>query len=132
VLKHKPLDLITLFHKASSPASVRAAAVLRQASANATASATEDQAADHTAQNDEAKGLESFELDISEDLPNEDQLRTILDYAGEGNAGIVVSGASSVSDALKKYKRDEQSFRRPLVCLPLVQGRWCYRTSGAA
>lgn len=43
-------DVITLFHAAKNPASIRAHTLLKQAAATSQAHATEDQAADHTKQ----------------------------------------------------------------------------------
>lgn len=114
-LQHKTLDIITLFHKAGSPASTRAAALLKQISANASSFATEDQASDHTPQT--AKPRDEFELNITEDLPTEDQLRTILGYVGPSKVGSVVKGASSESDAIKKFKSSTDAFQHPVVCL---------------
>ncbi|KAJ1336053.1 DUF1687 domain-containing protein [Microdochium nivale] len=110
---HKTLDIITLFHKAGSPASTRAAALLKQISANASSFATEDQASDHTPQT--AKPRDEFELNITEDLPTEDQLRTILGYVGPSKVGSVVKGASSESDAIKKFKSSTDAFQHPVI-----------------
>lgn len=43
-------DVITLFHKPSNQASMRAHTLLKQTAANATSTATEDQATDHASQ----------------------------------------------------------------------------------
>ncbi|KXJ93747.1 thioredoxin-like protein [Microdochium bolleyi] len=110
---HKTLDIITLFHKSGSPASTRAAALLKQISANASEPATEDQASDHTPQT--APPRDEFELNITEDLPTEDQLRTILGYVGESKVSSVVKGASSESDAIKKFKSSADNFQRPVI-----------------
>lgn len=112
-LQHKTLDIITLFHKAGSPASTRAATLLKQISANATETATADQASDHSAQT--APPREEFELNITEDLPTEDQLRTILGYVGQSKVGSIVKGASSENDAVKKFKASTDAFQRPVV-----------------
>ncbi|KAL8859847.1 MAG: hypothetical protein Q9178_003680 [Gyalolechia marmorata] len=113
---HKSLDVITLFHKASSPASVRAQTLLKQISAHASESATEDQATDHSEQNKFQRT--EFELNITEDPPTSDQLRTILEYVGSGGgrAGQIVEGATGEADALKKLKENPDSFQRPVVC----------------
>ncbi|KAI1351079.1 DUF1687-domain-containing protein [Xylaria sp. FL0043] len=110
---HKPLDIITLFHKASSPASVRAATVLKQASANATAYATMDQASDHSCQTSSHRP--EFELNITEDPPTADQLKTILEYVGKKNISSVVKGAATENEALKKFKESVDNLHRPLV-----------------
>ncbi|KAI1366642.1 DUF1687-domain-containing protein [Xylaria arbuscula] len=110
---HKPLDIVTLFHKASSPASVRAATVLKQASANATEAATEDQASDHSHQTNPHRA--SFQLDISEDLPTADQVQTILEYAGKSKISSIINGASTEKDALRKFKENAENFKRPVI-----------------
>ncbi|KAI4249953.1 MAG: hypothetical protein LQ352_005471 [Teloschistes flavicans] len=112
---HKTLDVITLFHKASSPASIRAHTLLKQISAHASETATEDQAADHTAQNKLQRT--EFELNVTEDPPTSDQLRTILEYLGSGGgrAGQIVEGATDESDALKKLKEDPSRFKQPVI-----------------
>ncbi|KAL2181021.1 thioredoxin-like protein [Thermothelomyces heterothallicus CBS 202.75] len=111
---HKTLDIITLFHKASSPASVRLAAALRQASAAASETSTEDQASDRSAQSASARRPE-FKLEITESLPTADQLRTILDYAGKQRVGTIVKGASDEQDALRKFKENVENLQRPVV-----------------
>ncbi|KAL9588770.1 MAG: hypothetical protein Q9203_002424 [Teloschistes exilis] len=112
---HKTLDVITLFHKASSPASIRAHTLLKQLSAHASETATEDQAADHTAQNKLQRT--DFELNVTEDPPTSDQLRTILEYVGSGGgrAGKIVEGATDEADALKKLEEDPGRFKQPVV-----------------
>ncbi|KAL8908096.1 MAG: hypothetical protein Q9171_005590 [Xanthocarpia ochracea] len=112
---HKSLDVITLFHKASSPASVRAQTLLKQISAHASETATEDQATDHSEQNKFQRT--EFELNITEDPPTSDQLRTILEYVGSGGgrASQIVEGATGEADALKKLKENPNSFQRPVV-----------------
>ncbi|KAI4120296.1 MAG: hypothetical protein LQ338_007115 [Usnochroma carphineum] len=112
---HKPLDVITLFHKASSPASVRAQTLLKQVSAHASETATEDQATDHAPQNKVQRT--EFELNVTEDPPTSDQLRTILEYVGSGagRAGQIVEGAADEADALRKLKEDPNKFRRPVI-----------------
>ncbi|KAL8628078.1 hypothetical protein Q9189_006214 [Teloschistes chrysophthalmus] len=112
---HKTLDVITLFHKTSSPASIRAHTLLKQISAHASETATEDQATDHTAQNKLQRT--EFELNVTEDPPTSDQLRTILEYVGSGGgrAGQIVEGATDESDALKKLKEDPGRFKQPVV-----------------
>ncbi|KAI0393054.1 DUF1687-domain-containing protein [Xylariaceae sp. FL0594] len=109
---HKTLDIITLFHKAGSPASVRAATVLKQASANAAADATEDQASDHSHQ---ANARAEFELNITEEPPTADQLKTILEYVGKSRISSIVQGAHTENEALKKFKENTESFKRPVI-----------------
>jgi hypothetical protein len=110
---HKTLDVITLFHKASSPASLRVHTVLKQASANASAHATEDRARNAAAKSQPKP--QEFELEVTEDPPTEDQLQSILEYIGAHRAGDVISGAKSEPDALKRLQLNRDSFRRPLV-----------------
>lgn len=105
--------MITLFHKASSPASLRVHSLLRQASAKASEYATQDQASDYNAQNQRQR--EDFELEVTEEPPTEDQLHSILEYLGPHRAGDVISGAKNESDALKKLALNKDSFQRPLV-----------------
>lgn len=111
--QHKPVDVITLFHAPSLSASVRAHNLLKQLSAQASATATEDQAADHSAQNKIQRS--QFELNVTEDNPTKDQLRTILEYLGAKKAGRLVEGAENEADALKKLGEDSKRFRRPVV-----------------
>lgn len=103
--QRKTLDIITLFHKASSPASVRVANLLKQASASAQANA----ASDGPVRRD------PFELNITEDPPTVDQVQTILAYVGENGASQIVKGARDDRDALKKFKENKDNFLRPLV-----------------
>lgn len=106
--------MITLFHKSSVAPSVRIANLLKQASAHAAETATEDQASDHSPQTHHTK-REPFELDITEAPPTPDQLSSILEYVGAGKAAQLVKGASSQSDALRKLKENPDSFVRPVV-----------------
>ncbi|KAL9043654.1 MAG: hypothetical protein Q9214_003166 [Letrouitia sp. 1 TL-2023] len=112
---HKTLDVITLFHKASSPASIRAHTILKQVAAHASETATEDQATDHTSQNKFQRT--EFELNITEDPPTPDQLRTILDYVrgGSRRADQLVDGAKDASDALRILREDSRKFKQPVT-----------------
>jgi hypothetical protein len=101
--------VITLFHKSSAAPSVRIANLLKQASAHASETATEDQASDHSHQTQHTQ-REPFELDITEAAPTPDQLSSILDYVGAGKAAQLVKGASSQSDALKRLKDNPDDF----------------------
>lgn len=112
-MQPKTLDIITLFHKASSPASVRIAAALKQKSAAAWETATEDQASDHSAQSNDR--TPQFELQITEQAPTPDQLQTILNYVGPNNISSVIKGATSEKEALRKFKENADSFQRPVV-----------------
>lgn len=110
-LQHKTLDIVTLFSKAGSPASTRVANLLKQASANSTSGATIDQASDHTHQTQR----EQFELNVTEDLPTESQVQTILEYVGKAGVPRIVQGAVDEKDALKKFKESKESLQRPLT-----------------
>jgi len=111
--QRKTKDIITLFHKSNTPASTKVLNLLKQVSANVSEAATEDQASDHTAQTNPERS--EFDLDVTEKPPTPDQLRTILDYVG--NPGTVISGASTVDEAMRKFKQDAESFKRPVVCI---------------
>ncbi|KAG6036022.1 hypothetical protein E4U41_005839 [Claviceps citrina] len=110
---HKSLDIVTVFHKASSPASTRVANLVKQISANAQAGATVDQASDHTAQT--AARRDPFELNITEDPPTVEQVQTILEYVGKEDIQKVIKGASNEKDALKKFRESKESFLRPVT-----------------
>ncbi|KAG9500125.1 hypothetical protein J7337_008592 [Fusarium musae] len=110
---HKTLDIVTVFHKASSPASVRVANLLKQISANATSGATLDQASDHSAQT--APIRDQFELNITEDPPTDDQVKTILEYVGNNGIPKVIKGANDEKEALRKFKESKENFIRPVV-----------------
>ncbi|KAH6697085.1 thioredoxin-like protein [Plectosphaerella plurivora] len=107
----KTLDIITLFSKAGSPASARVVTLLKQVSANSSAPATADQASDHSA----ARRSEEFDLDITENHPTADQVKTILEYVGQSKISTIVKGAQNESDALRKFGQDPGSFQRPVV-----------------
>ncbi|KAM0712244.1 hypothetical protein Q7P37_011338 [Cladosporium fusiforme] len=106
-------DVITLFHKPSAPASMRVHTLLKQTSANAVATATEDQAADHTQQSKLERT--EFELDVQESAPTSDQLTSILEYLGPAQAGSVIADATGTTDALKKFKANADSFKAPVT-----------------
>ncbi|KAH8162069.1 hypothetical protein CIB48_g6173 [Xylaria polymorpha] len=109
----KTLDIVTLFHKAGSPASVRAAAVLKQASTNAAEASTN--AAEAATEEQTKIHRSDFELNITEEPPTEDQLKTILEYVGKSKISSIVQGATSENDALKKFKQSPDSFKRPII-----------------
>ncbi|KAL1980520.1 hypothetical protein VTN96DRAFT_4005 [Rasamsonia emersonii] len=114
---HKTLDVITLFHKPSLPSSTRVLNVLRTASATASETATEDQASDH-AHHAKHQQRGEFQLDVTEEPPTPDQLRTILDYtAAQGvKPSAIIQGARDQEDALRRLKEHgDSSFIRPLV-----------------
>ena len=88
--------------------------LLKQASANAAAFATEDQASDHTAQT--KPNRPEFELEVTEEPPTSDQLKSILEYIGIHNAGTVIRGARDEADAIKKLNQSGDNVERPIVC----------------
>jgi hypothetical protein len=109
----KTLDTITLFHKASSPASVKVANLMKQVSANASVTATHDEASDNSGKTKVTR--DPFELNITEDLPTMDQVQTILGYVGTGGVSKVIKGASNEQEALKLFKEGRDKFHRPMV-----------------
>ncbi|KAK0110676.1 hypothetical protein ONS96_002278 [Cadophora gregata f. sp. sojae] len=110
---HKTKDVITLFHKASSPASMRVNALLKQASANASEHATEDQASDHSAQLKPSRA--EFELEVTEEPPTQDQLKSILEYVGAQKTSTIIKGARDEADAMRKLKENSESFQTPVT-----------------
>ncbi|KAK3330563.1 thioredoxin-like protein [Apodospora peruviana] len=106
-------EIVTLFHKANSPASVRVATLLKQVSASAAETATEDQASDHSAQTQAQRA--EFDLNVTEDAPTTGQLETILDYAGNLGISSIIKGATSKEEALRKFKQSPDNFNRPVV-----------------
>ncbi|KHO00153.1 Thioredoxin-like fold protein [Metarhizium album ARSEF 1941] len=110
---HKSPDIVTVFHKASSPASIRVANLVKHISANAQAGATLDQASDHTAQTQANR--DPFELNITEEPPTVEQVQTILDYVGRTSIAKVIKGARDEKDALKKFRESKESFLRPVT-----------------
>lgn len=119
-MQHKSLDTITLFHRPSLSSSTRVLTLLKQASAQASETATEDQASDHTHQNKIQRS--EFELNVTEEPPTTDQLRSILEYVGGSRAKDVVEGARNEADAIKTLAQNPSKFRAPIVS-PLAQGR---------
>lgn len=92
--------------------------------ANAQNPTTEDQAGSQAVPS--AIQRADFELDIQEQPPTGDQLKSILEYVGTGKVGTIVQGANSVTDAMEKVKVDGGLFQRPLVrfaarCQPRVR-----------
>jgi len=112
--QHKTKDVISLFHNAKSPASIRVNTLLKQASANASEHATEDQASDHSAQTQPRR--QEFELEVTEEPPTQDQLKSILEYVGAQKASTIIKGARDEADAMRKLKENSESFQRPVVC----------------
>lgn len=98
------------------PASLRVLTLLKQASAHASETATEDQATDHTHQNKLQRT--EFELNITEDAPTGDQMRIILEYMGARTAGSLVEGAKDPEEAIKTV--NPKTFKPPVVSMPLL------------
>jgi hypothetical protein len=92
---------------------VRVATLLKQVSANASQSATEDQASDHSHQTKATRP--EFELQITEDTPTRDQVYNILEYLGPNKIGSVIPGTSTLDQAMKKFKESTDNFKRPVV-----------------
>ncbi|MCJ1344054.1 hypothetical protein MMC31_002254 [Peltigera leucophlebia] len=84
-----------------------------QASAQASETATEDQALNHSHQNRIQRS--EFELNITEEPPTSDQLRSILEYVGGSRAKDVVEGARNEADAIKILAQDPSKFRAPVT-----------------
>lgn len=57
-------------------------------------------------------------MNIMEDAPTSDQLRSILEYAGARRAKDIVKGARDAGDAIRKLAEDKGSFRPPVVRRP--------------
>jgi arsenate reductase-like glutaredoxin family protein len=89
---------------------------LKQASANATEYATEDQASDHSHQTNPRRA--EFELEITEEPPTTDQLKSILEYVGVQKASTIIKGAKGEADAMKKLKENADNLNRPIVYSP--------------
>ena len=102
---------------------MRALAIMKQCAAQASETATEDQASDHSHQNKIQRS--DFELDVQEAPPTSDQFSNILQYLGDGKAGHLVKGATSASDAMQKIKQNADAFQRPVVGRKL-RGRISY------
>ncbi|KAF8250508.1 hypothetical protein K440DRAFT_597347 [Wilcoxina mikolae CBS 423.85] len=107
---HKTLDVLTLFHAPSNPASTKVLNLLRTASAHATGSGLTGK-----------KETAAFELDVIETpaVPTPDQLRSILEFVGKNRVGEIVKGAKSESDAVRLLKQggptSSESVLRPLL-----------------
>src|SRR5271170_2766774 len=87
--------------------------ILKQASAMATEHSTEDQASGHSHQTKASR--EPFDLNITEDPPTPDQLKSILEYVGAQKAGTIIRGAKGEADAMRKLKENVDNFQRPIV-----------------
>lgn len=72
-----------------------------------------DQAADHSGQNKLQRS--DFELNVTEEPPTGDQLKTIIEYAGERKASQLVDGARDALDAIHRLSQDKNKFKAPVV-----------------
>jgi hypothetical protein len=52
---------------------------------------------------------------VQESAPTADQLTSILEYLGPAQAGSVITDATGTTDALKKFKANESSFKAPVT-----------------
>jgi hypothetical protein len=95
---------------------MRVFTLLKQASAAATEHTTEDQASDHSQQTKATR--QPFELNITEDPPTPDQLKSILEYVGAQKAGTIIKGAKDEAEAMRKLKENADNFQRPIVRRP--------------
>jgi hypothetical protein len=121
---------------------MRVNTLLKQASANATEYATEDQASDHSEQTNPRRP----EFELTEAPPTETQLKSILEYIGAQNASTIIKGARDEADAVRKLAQNGENFQRPVVCsqapdrrdesliscrllIGVMEGRWLGPTS---
>lgn len=111
--QHKPIDVITLFHSPARPGSTRVLNLLKKISAEASEPPQQTQIPDHNEQSKVQR--EDFELDITEQPPTGDQLRTILEYVGARRAGDLVKGAKGEGEAMRRLTENGESFTRPVV-----------------
>ncbi|KOS20866.1 putative redox protein [Escovopsis weberi] len=102
----KTLDIVTLFHKATSPASVRVANLLKQVSTGAQADAISDKGAIQR---------EPFELNVTEDAPTPEQVETILQYVGKNGVSSIIKGARDEKDAMRKFKESKENLLKPIT-----------------
>ena len=58
---------------------------------------------------------EEFELNITEDPPTPEQLKSILEYIGTQRASTIVKDAKNKADAMKKLKENAETFQKPVV-----------------
>ena len=54
-------------------------------------------------------------MNVTEEPPTGDQLRTIIEYTGDRKAGQIVDGARDASDAISKMAQDIKTFKAPVV-----------------
>jgi arsenate reductase-like glutaredoxin family protein len=56
-----------------------------------------------------------FELEITEEPPTAEQLRTILEHMDKGDISQVVEGSHDQKEALRRFKESKETFLRPVV-----------------
>ena len=105
--------MVTLFHRPASTSSVRALALLKQISATVGNNGSEGLAANHVTRSKLKRG--EFELNVTDDAPTGDQLRSILEFVGARKASQLVKDARDEADAMKKLKENGDNFQRPVV-----------------
>jgi hypothetical protein len=93
-------NAVTLFHTPSSPASSSILSRLKEATAVG------------------ASNPAPIQLDVTEGSPTNDQLKSILDYAGEANMGKIVEGARDIPEAQRMVRMDAKALKRPIVGFP--------------
>lgn len=52
---------------------------------------------------------------MTEEPPTGDQLKTIIEYAGDRKASQMVDGARDALDAMHKLSQDKNKFKAPVV-----------------
>lgn len=92
-------NAVTLFHKPSSSASSRILSRLKEATSA------------------DAANPAPIQLEVTEGSPTTDQLKSILDYAGESNLTKVVGGAKDITEAQRKVRMDGEALTRPIVSI---------------
>jgi len=106
-------NAITLFHQPNNSASTRVLTLLKQANATSTTTATEDQASSHHSHS--SAQMDEFELEVTEQAPTSDQLRSILEFVGDGSEGKVIEGAVDAADAQRRLRQSLDALKRPLT-----------------
>jgi hypothetical protein len=64
-----------------------------------------------------------FELNITEDPPTPDQLKSMLEYVGAQKASTFIKGAKDEADAMMKLEQNVENLQWPIVCYPIFQPR---------
>lgn len=61
------------------------------------------------------KLVDERNADVQEGAPTSDQLTSILEYLGPAQAGSVIADSTGTTDAIKKFKANENSFQAPVT-----------------